>query len=169
MFKILLLFFVIAGILFAIYSVTTKQLVRAIFAMFACFFCVAAVLVFAQAEFLAVAHLMIYIGGIIVVMLFAIMLSSKNILSNDQSKEPTSKALKFTQLISGLAILLLFLGLTTLIIPTFITSNPIQANVEVKALGFEMLSKYTVIIELISLVLLVALIGAALINRKAHD
>ncbi|MEY3843395.1 MAG: hypothetical protein RIR80_967, partial [Bacteroidota bacterium] len=72
-------FFAIAA---ALYAVSTKQIIRSVFAMFACFFAISGLLVFAQSDFIAIAHLMIYVGGILVVMVFGIMLSQKASLSN---------------------------------------------------------------------------------------
>ena len=63
MLSIVMYFFMAFGVIAALYAVNTSSVVKAVFAMFATFFSVSAMLVLAQAEFLAIAHLMIYIGN----------------------------------------------------------------------------------------------------------
>ncbi len=168
MFNLLLYFFMAFGIIAALYAVNTSSVVRAVFAMFAVFFSVSALLIFNQADFLAISHLMVYIGGIIVLMVFAIMLSSKNTIADENTvTEVESTAFKFTKKISGLACIFLFILIANQIIkqtvPTKIDGPKINT---IEQIGEQLLSTYALPLEIISLLLLVALMAASIIIRK---
>lgn len=167
MFNLILYFFLFFGIVSALYAVSTNTIVNAVFAMFGTFFSVTAVLVLAQAEFLAISHLMIYIGGIIVVMIFAIMLSSKSLLDESLPNHEISTAYKFTKRISGIACILLFIIIAKVILsqPDVAMSNAPKIN-SVQNIGVSLLSEYAFPLEIISLLLLVALMAASIITRK---
>lgn len=169
MLSIALYIFLILGIASAIYAVSTASVIRAIFSMFASFFSVSAILVFASAEFLAISHLMIYVGGIIVVMVFGIMLSNKDFQSDvlEKKEESNKNALKYTKLATAIACIFLFFLLAQQILSNdnFQTSSVNKTN-DVKTLGITLFSEYTLAFEIISIVLLIALIGVSLIHRK---
>lgn len=169
MFSFILYFFIIFGLLAAIYAVNTSSVVKAVFAMFATFFSVSAMLVLAHAEFLAIAHLMIYIGGIIVVMIFAMMLSSKNIIEDKEVTPKDTSTFKFTKLISGIASIAIFILLTRVILSQD-TNQPVYQNSvnTIQQFGTQLLSNYVFPLEIISLLLLVALMAASIITRKEN-
>lgn len=169
MFNIILYFFIFFGVLAAIYAVNSSSVVKAVFAMFATFFSVSAMLVLAHAEFIAIAHLMIYIGGIIVVMIFAMMLSSKNIIDDKISTPKDSSTFKFTKFISGIASIAIFVLLAKVIL----SQNNIQPKNgssvnSIQQIGVQLLSNYAFPLEIISLLLLVALMAASIITRKEN-
>ncbi len=169
MFNIILYFFMAFGVLAAIYAVNTSSVVKAVFAMFATFFSVSALLILAHAEFLAIAHLMVYIGGIIVVMIFAMMLSSKNIIDDTVEMSKESSAFRFTKLISGIASIAVFILLANVILSQKQTQPIYQNSVNtIQQFGTQLLSNYAFPLEIISLLLLVALMAASIITRKEN-
>ena len=167
MFNLILLFFLIFGISAAVYAVNINSVVKSVFAMFATFFCVSAILVFTQAEFLAIAHLMIYIGGVIVVMIFAMMLSSKNIIDDKVEIETSISKTKYSKLIAGIFCIALFIAIASLILKSnsTIATNSIRNNT-IKDFGEKLLTTYAFQLEIISIVLLIALMAASIITRK---
>lgn len=170
MYNIILYFFVAFGILASLYAVITRSVVKAIFGMFATFFSVSAMLILAQAEFLAIAHLMIYIGGIIVVMIFAMMLSSKNILDDHLIQNEKRKNINPTNIISGLASIGLFFLLATMVMNQEFIANRSEVKVNtIQHIGTQLLSNYAFPLEIISLLLLVALMAASIISRKENQ
>lgn len=169
MFNIILYFFMAFGVIAAIYAVNTSSVVKAVFAMFATFFSVSALLILAHAEFLAIAHLMVYIGGIIVVMIFAMMLSSKNIIDDTIEIPKESSAFRFTKLISGIASIAIFILLANVILSQKHTQPLYQNSVNtIQQFGTQLLSNYAFPLEIISLLLLVALMAASIITRKEN-
>lgn len=169
MYNIILYFFIAIGVLAALYAVNSTSVVKAVFAMFAAFFSVSALLVLAHAEFLAIAHLMVYIGGIIVVMIFAMMLSSKNIIEDKVETIKDSSAFRFTKLISGIASIAIFLLLARVILSQKNIQPAYQESVNtIQQVGVQLLSNYAFPLEIISLLLLVALMAASIITRKEN-
>ena len=59
--------------------VFSRNIVRSAFALLFAFFGVAALYVFLLADFIAVTQLLIYVGGILVLILFAVMLTNRQI------------------------------------------------------------------------------------------
>jgi NADH-quinone oxidoreductase subunit J len=67
----------LATVASAAYAAFTGNIVRAVFALLGTFFGVAVVYGMLAADFVAVVQLMVYVGGILVLMLFAVMLTSQ--------------------------------------------------------------------------------------------
>jgi NAD(P)H-quinone oxidoreductase subunit 6 len=67
----------LATVLSAGYAVFTRNIVRAVFSLLGTFFGVAVIYGLLAADFIAVVQLMVYVGGILVLMLFAVMLTSQ--------------------------------------------------------------------------------------------
>src|SRR3954464_4344183 len=65
----------------AIFVAATKNLVRSIFMFFITLFALAGLYVLALADFVALTQIVIYVGGILVLILFAFMLSGKETLN----------------------------------------------------------------------------------------
>src|ERR1700710_1680545 len=74
----LMAFIVIAS---AVFVAATKNLVRSIFMFFITLFALAGLYVLALADFVAITQIVIYVGGILVLILFAFMLSGKETLN----------------------------------------------------------------------------------------
>src|SRR5258705_5021512 len=71
----------------------SRNIVRSAFALLTVLFAVAALYAFARADFLVVAQVLIYVGGIVVLIIFAIMLTHKITdvkVSNESSPGPAS-------------------------------------------------------------------------------
>src|ERR1700709_1273310 len=76
------LFYVMSFIVLtsAMFVATSKNLVRSIFMFFITLFALAGLYVLALADFVAITQIVIYVGGILVLILFAFMLSGKESL-----------------------------------------------------------------------------------------
>ena len=69
-------FFFVMTIGSAVFVVTVRNLVHAAFWLMITLFCVAALYVFLQADFLADTQVVVYVGGILVLVLFGVMMTS---------------------------------------------------------------------------------------------
>ncbi|TRX56089.1 NADH-ubiquinone/plastoquinone oxidoreductase chain 6 [Fulvivirga sp. M361] len=135
----------------------TRHILHAAFALVLTFLCVTALYILANAEFVAVTQIMIYIGGIIVLVIFGVMLTNEMSGKNNES----SAVNRFTggALALGLASLLCYgimrmnLGLLKE------ASDPDQ----VQRLGESLLTDFVLPFEVAAILLLMALIGAAVI------
>ncbi len=139
----------------------SKHIVRSAFALLFTFGGVAGFFAFLGADFLAVAQLVIYTGGIAVLLVFAVMLTHK-IKNVWLSNELVPK--KLSLLITSL--LYLLLNIFVVSNKTFNEAKMIKNNTPLlKEVGNNFLSNNLFLFEVTSFVLLVALIAALYIGR----
>ena len=162
---IIFLIIAFATLFAAIQVVTSSNLVHSALWLIVALFGVAATFVLLNASFLAVVQVVVYIGAIAILMIFAIMLT-RNVMKDSGSQ--LIKGVGFAALIG----LLLFIGLTVVLLNsgTGIASIPtIPANVDpISDLGLVLVSPngYIIPFELASVLLLAALIGAIVVAWK---
>src|ERR1700748_3245860 len=70
----------------ALFVASTKNLVRSVFIFFVTLFALAGLYVLALADFVAITQIVIYVGGILVLILFAFMLSGRETLNTLQQQ-----------------------------------------------------------------------------------
>lgn len=163
----------IVVIVSAILVVSVSNFVRSIFLFFLTLFSMAGLFVFALADFVAITQLVIYVGGVLVLMIFAFLLSNKQLLNNPILKSKIQLKL----FLPGLLVSLMFFGV---LIAVFLSINPAELN-WIKAagentlnptdntihyLGINIMTRYLLPFEVVSVLLLMALIGAAHLSRK---
>lgn len=144
----------------AIVVVFEKNIVRSAFALFFTLFGVAGLFVLLGADFLAGLQILLYAGGILVLILFGVMMTHKIIDIDIKSGR--------TQLLpSILAGIFLFIFLLIIILktPWKITST-VHFSASTKAIGNLLLSTYILPFEIASVALLAALIGAVYLARR---
>ncbi|MFN3781707.1 MAG: NADH-quinone oxidoreductase subunit J, partial [Candidatus Kapaibacteriota bacterium] len=107
-------FFALMIIGSALVVVSSRNMIYSVFALLFTFFGVAGIYVLLYADFLAVTQIMIYIGGILVLLIFGVMLTSK-IIGVDVKSGQTGKAqMFFAGLISlFIIVLLIYIAVTT--------------------------------------------------------
>jgi len=131
------------------------------FALLFTFFGVAGLYVLLMADFLAVTQVLVYVGGILVLMLFGVMLTNRVVSVNIKSGSVHAiPALLLVALVSGSMSGLFYSNWKDVSVTegTAVTTTP--------ALGEMLLTTYLLPFEVASIVLLVALIGAAMISRR---
>jgi NADH-quinone oxidoreductase subunit J len=142
--------------------VLSRTLIYSAFALLVTFFGVAGLYVLLGADFLAATQLLIYVGGILVLLLFGVMLTHK-IYDLDLRTETT-------QLASGLIVAAgLFVILTTVALKAEWPATPRPLAPTTSAIGRLFLGEYLLPFEAASVLLLVALMGAAMIVRRRRD
>jgi len=156
------LFYVIAGITVASAAMVafSRNIIYSAFSLLGAFAGVAGIYVFLGADFVAAVQMLLYVGGILVVILFAVMLTHR------------ITDVQITNRAAGRIPALLLIGIfSLLVIQTIRESSWAKAKEIVYAptaakIGDLFLTDYLLPFELASLVLLAALIGAAVISRK---
>jgi NADH-quinone oxidoreductase subunit J len=162
-----IIFYVFAAVtvLSAAFVVFSKNIIYSAFSLLFTFFGVAALYVFLSADFIAVTQVVVYVGGILVLLLFGVMFT--NTVMQTELKTDVMHVVPGTILM-----LLMIAGL----LYTFYTTgdwmpgeSQLQGSV-VQRIGLETMSRYMLPFEMASIVLLVALLGAAFLARydKAH-
>ena len=155
-----LIFFYTAAtlvILGGIGVVITKNIVYAAFSLLVSMIGIAGVFLLAFAEFLALVQILIYGGAVVIVILFALMLTR----IEDFRDVSDSRNRPLALLVS----LILFAVLVASLIQTP-TSTGDRSHISMVELGESLFTDWAIPFEVASLVLLVALIGAIVIVRR---
>ncbi|MFI5251067.1 MAG: NADH-quinone oxidoreductase subunit J [Bacteroidota bacterium] len=161
-YDILFYFFAVITLVSGAIVVYSKNIIYSAFSLLFAFFGVAGIYVLLGADFIAVAQVMIYVGGIMVLVLFGVMLTNKIIdVEMKTGTMQTFPASIIVAIIAGALCGIFYITdwKTFPGVPLLQTTTP--------QLGEMFLTTYLLPFEIVSVVLLVALIGAALIARKA--
>lgn len=126
-------------------------------------FCVAGVYLFLDAEFLAVVQVLIYVGAIVTLFIFAIMLTA-NI--GDRSVKQANSQVFISALVAA-AILFFFIYI--IIGEPWMAKVPGEAYFSLRQIGGALMSVYALPFEFISLILLAALVGAIVIGKAGKE
>ena len=148
----------------ALLVVTVRNIVHAAFSLMVTLFGVAGLYVFLQADFLAATQVIVYVGGILVLILFGVMMTSGRL-------EMRIHVERGQLLLGGVVALALLMLLLTVIANTPVwknlTDDGTQMSPTTQEIGKLILNgPFLLPFEVVSVLLLVALIGAALISRK---
>lgn len=144
--------------------VLSKNIMYSAFALMFTLFGVAGLYAMLLSDFLAVAQIMIYVGGILVLIIFGVMLTSR-ITGIELKSGPIGKV---NYLFGALIAVLVTGSLTLLFVNSKWIDIPLskQPDTSVNLLGNVLMTEYILTFEVASVVLLIALIGAALIAHK---
>jgi NADH-quinone oxidoreductase subunit J len=156
------LFYLFAFIIIvsAILVVTLRNIFHSALMLILCLFAVAALYLLLRADFMAAVQVLLYVGAVAVLMIFAIMLTSK-ITSRviRQQNEQVPVAL----IVTAVFIVVALIGLGKTVWNIQNRSVPAES---VKTLGELLMTTYVVPFEIVSVVLLAALIGAIYIAKR---
>jgi NADH-quinone oxidoreductase subunit J len=124
---------------------------------------IAGIYMLLSAEFVAIVQILIYSGAITIVMLFGIMLTKHQ--ENDAPAKGGWGNFSLLAAIAGFAVAV-YLGIYNLDIPV----QPTALHEEnTKQIGIELFSKYVIPFEVMSVLLLVALVGAIVLAKKDDE
>ena len=160
--KVIFWFFSILMIGSAFVVVHGKNLVRSAFSLLATFFSVAAFYVMLGAEFLAGVQLLVYVGGILTLLLFGVMLTNR--IYNLDLRSAAFQVVPGA-LVSGLV----FLMLLAVIFQTPWQQAILVEETTTSLIGRALMTEYVLPFEVASVLLLVALLGAAMLVRRRTD
>ncbi|MEJ8755927.1 NADH-quinone oxidoreductase subunit J [Pontibacter sp. H259] len=158
--------FALLAIVSGAYMVLTRNLLYAGFSLLITLLSIAGIYVLLFADFIAVTQLMVYVGGVLVLILFGIMLSSR---VHDKSVMSENVNTVWGTLVAGLIVV----GLSYSILKANINSLPWLQTTEidvlgnqkstVQTIGIKLMTDFVLPFEIASLLLLIALMGAAYI------
>jgi NADH:ubiquinone oxidoreductase subunit 6 (subunit J) len=155
--------FSILAIASALFILFSRNLIYGAFALFLTFLGVAALYVLAGADFLAVTQIMVYVGGILVLLIFGIMLTQKA-NNNTVSHTPNKVEVLPSREIAGFLVgsgLFVFLGYIILDARFVMQGEVISSNSTIRTIGVELMTSHLLPFEIAAILLLVALVGAA--------
>ncbi len=161
LFDIIFYAFAILTVVSAFITVTSRNIMHAAFGLMFAFFGVATMYILLNADFLAVTQVLVYIGGILVLLLFGVMLTNK--ATKVDIKTGTLGTLPAAVIIAALAGTMFGYFWNTQWYNGG-QKQPIESTA--KTLGQLLMTDFLLPFEIASIVLLVAIIGAAIIARK---
>jgi len=145
-------------------AVVSTRLVRCIAGLAVCFTGVAGAYYFLLSPFLAMMQMLIYVGAVSILIAFAIMMATP--------EEGDPAGTKGSGLVGPLGIAvgsLMFAALSVLAVRTDWQVFPRQGTGDMEAMGKVLLTSHSMVFELVSLVLLIAIIGALVLARRGRN
>ncbi len=159
-FDIIFYAFAILTIVSAGVVVFSKNIVYSAFALLFTFSGVAGIYVLLNADFIAITQILIYVGGILILVVFGVMLTT-NVTDVDVTTQ-SLKVLPATVVVAVITALLV-----SVVISTKWRTNEINfGETTIEQIGNLLLTKYLLPFEIASIVLLVAIAGAAFLARR---
>jgi NADH-quinone oxidoreductase subunit J len=156
------IFWIVVGLTLgsAFMVVQSKNLLYSAYALLFSFIGVTGLYVFLWADFIAVVQVVVYVGGILILIIFGIMLTNK-ITSVNISHTSVQKGIG-TLAVLGIATLLAYMVFST---PWIELAN-VEPEETTASIGRLLMMDYLLPFEAASLLLLGALIGATTLSRK---
>jgi NADH:ubiquinone oxidoreductase subunit 6 (subunit J) len=165
-------FTILSGLAFLAFSINTiagalvaivaKSLIRSVSGLALCFVGMAGLYYFLHSPFLALMQIVIYVGAICIMIMFTMMLAEPR-----ESMETTLRG----RVLSVLALIGCSLMAAGLMFLVGTSSWPVTERVNaatVRDIGRDLLNRHGLVFELISVVLLIAILGAILIARSGR-
>jgi NADH-quinone oxidoreductase subunit J len=160
-FFLISLFLIACGVLL----LSMKKVLYMALAIGGVFLGVAAIFIMLEAEFLAFIQVLLYAGAITIMILFAIMLTKHDEMETARgiSAHPVWAAITAIGLGGIIVYVLKFSGMT---LPAPVKDSPWVGQNNVKLIGDALFGQYVIPFELVSVVLIVALVGAITLANK---
>jgi NADH-quinone oxidoreductase subunit J len=151
------------AILAAVMVVVSRNPVHSVLYLIVTFFCIAGHYVLLNAQFLAIVHIIVYAGAIMVLFLYVIMLLNLN-----RETEPhKSTLLKVMATVCGCLVMIVIIG--SLKGTEVLASQQRLATGEislVKNLGKVMFGDFLIPFEVVSILLLASMVGAVMLGKS---
>ena len=153
----------IIAVLGALMAVRRRNLIHGVFALMIFFAALAGLFLLLLAEFIAAVQILVYIGAVGILLLFAIMLTER--VTGDDGRRVTARGW-FWGLAAAVSVFVFLLlpAIQEADLPE--SAQSIQPSVE--ALGHKLMDPYVVTLEVLALLLTAALIGAVAAAQGAR-
>lgn len=170
---VLFWFIVLATAASAVMVVAARNILHAAFSLCLCFLGVAGIYIFLHADFVAAVQLIVYVGGILILILFAIMFSTHTQEGSGEGRRALP-ALAAGAGVGGVIFAAILMMMQRLRAPLEAANrfagqdykHTVNVAAGEKGLGHLLLGEYLLPFEVVSILILAALIGAVVIVRK---
>ena len=142
--------------------VFTKDIVHAAYALCLTLVAIAGVYVLLMAELLAVVQIMLYAGGVVILLAFGVMMTNR--MRGQKLLTESGNVIIAAVVSIGIFSLLSYLISTTSFSPSSVAEKD-----QIREIGKSFFTEHVVAFELIAFILLVALVGAAYLAKMASD
>lgn len=166
--EIIFAFFALLTLVSAVYMAITTNVIYAAFSLLLTFIGVAALYIFASAEFIGLTQIMIYIGGILILIVFGVMLTNK--VGNQPIRAKSINTVSGLLLSSALFTLLMnsIMEINFSKLPWIKNGLMVSGNIT-PIIGVNLMTQYLLPFEIIAVLLMVALMGASLIAGRKDN
>ena len=148
----------------AFFVLVTRNVLYAAISLMVALLGIAVIFIIAQADFLAVTQIMIYVGGVITLLVFGVMLSKSIDIDKSRKFDPRKLFLSsFTAVLTGGGLLFTFSRVQW---DHRNSTEVLDVKTTTFDLGVELLTTYLIPFELVAILLLVALVGAVFVASK---
>jgi NADH:ubiquinone oxidoreductase subunit 6 (subunit J) len=169
LYHIAFILFAVTAVLSAGFILFTKNILYAAFGLLATLLSVAGLYVFAAAEFLAVTQVVIYVGGILVLILFGVFMTTRphdSVFFKTEGIGVTKSIVLLTVLLT--AVFWLIFRYCSAKYPWIEYAQPPAAdNSNIRSIGTSLLTTNIVPFEIVAILLMAALMGAAFLASRA--
>lgn len=173
MLQFIFIAFIILTVLSASVVLLSKNVLYAAFSLLLTFLGMAGLYVLAGADFLAITQILVYVGGILVILIFGVMLTNQK--GNKENVKNDILSGNVNQIFgSGIAITI-FIGLFY----TFARANftniqsqlfdLVELSASTKTIGISLMTDFVLPFEVSGILLMATLIGAAYLSLKSGD
>ena len=138
----------------------SRNLIYSAFALIGTFMGVAGTFVMLNSEFLGLAQIVVYAGGILVLTIFAVMLTAR--IESQTTNQVINKKMVFPVML----VLVALLGFVVNTDKWLQSTSEAKLPSSMAGIGNALLGEYLLPFELVSIVLLLAMVGAAIITRR---
>ena len=142
--------------------ISTKNLVHAAYALALTLIGIAGIYVLLGSELLAVVQILLYAGGVVILLSFGVMMTNRlkgeKVLSESKNR-----------MIAGIVSFAVFGMLSYLFSGLNLYGNAPSQGDQVRTVGISFLTEHIVAFELIAFILLVVLVGASLLAKMSSD
>lgn len=166
--NILTLTFSILAVVTAVIMITRRNPIKSVLFLVVNFFCVSVIYLLLRAQFIAIIQVIVYAGAIMVLFLFVIM------LLNLQDESKLTENITYKKITAVLLAILLFATLAISAYFGFFQKFPaINPNAEligtIESNGKVLYTTYSFPFELVSFILLAAIVGAIVLAKKKFE
>lgn len=166
--NIITLLFAIMALGSAIMMITRRSPITSAIYLIVNFFSISGIYLMLRAQFVAIIQILVYAGAIMVLFLFVIM------LLNLSGEKKITETLTYKKLSAILLVLFLFSSLAITTFFNFVKKFPaINPNAEImgtiQSVGRELYTVYSFPFELVSFILLAAIVGAIVLAQKKFE
>ncbi len=159
--EVLFLVFGTVALVGSLLILITRNVVHAAMLLVTVLLSLAAIFVLFSADFLAVVQLLVYAGGIVVLLVFGVMLTKRKA----DGKLLSSTQFIFPGVLLG-GLILMLLVRTVGGVESFYSGSEATKPNQVETTGIAFMTEHLLAFELIAFILLVVLVGAAFIAKK---
>ncbi|MGR3810265.1 NADH-quinone oxidoreductase subunit J family protein [Jiulongibacter sp. NS-SX5] len=146
----------------ALYLFFTKNILYGAYGLLTSLMSVGGLFLLSGAEFVAISQVMVYVGGILILIMFGIMLSAKG-----EKKEDALRVVNVNNLVSLFFAVIIAAGLIFFSLQVGDFGNLAAPSLtQVNDLGMNLMTTQVLILEIVGVLLLLVLIGASYIAKK---